>query len=350
MKTPNSALSPGQRSKKNAGTSKQNAGTGILTSDKRFSASATLTSMLSVNTNLDPDQLIAKHAKHFLTKRQEKEFQVASNTAEKLKAFIAAECNFVEKKEYLLKDLEAAVRLKASGFSMDKIMTKYPEISERTLYRAVKRSKNKESLVKRVGRPQAQLSHTCMAAIEEQRAEHESNSTGFVLKSFVNVVKANFPAGKKQICKNTMKRLMKKIIPAPTKSSHNSTAAREKAKKNLLNYISWAVSLTAMTRKFKKQSEERLRKLGKPLDENAPFMCMEMVSNIDSTSCETWGGHTNKEPEIVWTSEEQKIKARQSGQAISKAGPIMQSNNGNNIFISLVLSYLCNVTLLFTPA
>ena len=347
MKTPNSALSPGQTSKKKAGTLKQNAGTGknsnlFSTTDTRFS--------MSVNTNLDPDQLIAKHAKHFLTKRQEKEFQVASNTADKLKAFIAAECNFVEKKEYLLKDLEAAVRLKAAGFSMDDIKQKYPKIPERTLYRAVERSKKNESLVKRVGRPQAQLSHTCMAAIEEQRAEHESNSTGFVLKTFVNVVKANVSAGKKQICKNTMKRLMKQIVPAPTKTSHNSTAARQKAKKNLLNYISWAVGLTAMTRKFEKQSEERQRNLGKPLDEKVPFMCMEMVSNIDSTSCETWGGHTNKEPEIVWTSEEQKKKARESGQAISKAGAVMQTNNGNNIFISLILSYLCNVTLLFTPA
>lgn len=347
MKTPKSSLSPGHTSKKNAGTSKQNAGTGkngklFSTKDTRFS--------MSVNANLDPDQLIAKYAKHFLTKRQEKEFQVASNTAEKLKAVIAAECNFVEKKEYLLKDLEAAVRFKAAGFSMDEIKTKYPDIPERTLYRAVERSKNNESLVKRVGRPQAQLSPTCMAAIEEQRAEHESNSTGFVLKNFVNVVKANFPAGKKHHCKNTMKRLMKKIVPAPTKSSHNSTAARQKAKKNLLNYISWAVGLTAMTRKFKMQSDERQRKLGKFIDEKVPFMCMEMVSNIDSTSCETWGAHTNKEPEIVWTSEEQKIKAREAGQAISKPGAVMQTNNGNNIFISLILSYLCNVTLLFTPA
>ena len=331
MKTPNRALPPGQTSKKKTGAGKN--------------------SNLLMN-NLDADQLIAKHAKDLLTKRQNKELQVKSNNAKKLKATVAAACHYVEKKLVVEKHLIDAVKLKIAGFSVAQIQKKFPDIPERFLYRAVERFKNNEPVVGREGRPQAQLSPSCMAAIEEQRAEHESNGTGFVFKSFLNVVKKNMPSKTKMFAKKTMKRLMQKIVPAPTNSSHNSTAARQKAKKNLCNYMSWAVGLTAMVRKFEEQAEERQRKLGKPFDfsKKLPSFCLEMVSNVDSTSCETAGPHTNKKPETVWTTEEQKDKARKEGQGISKPGAVQSTDDGNNIFISLILSYLCNVTLLFTTA
>lgn len=331
MKTPNRALPPGQTSKKKTGAGKN--------------------SNLLMN-NLDADQLIAKHAKDLLTKRQNKELQVKSNNAKKLKATVAAACHYVEKKLVVEKDLIDAVKLKLAGFSVAQIQKKFPDIPERYLYRAVERFKNNEPVVGREGRPQAQLSPSCMAAIEEQRAEHESNGTGFVYKSFLNVVKKNMPPKTKLFSKKTVTRLMQKIVPAPTNSSHNSTAARQKAKKNLCNYISWAVGLNAMMRKFEKQAEERQRKRGLLIDEKVPgpWVCLEMVSNVDSTSCLTWGGYNNKEPEVVWTTEAFKEKARLMGQAISKPGPVACTDNGNNIFISMVLIYLCNVTLLFTTA
>lgn len=326
MKLPNSALLVGASKKKQTG--KNN----VLLSTN--------------NTNLDPDQLIAKYAKNLLTKRENKELQVKTNSADNLKATVAAECKFVEKKQVIEKDLIAAVKLKKAGFSVVDILEKYPNISRRHLYRAVDRINNNECVVGRDGRPKATLSPKCKTAIEEARAKLQSDGTGFVFKNFEKIVKTtDFPKKKKFFAKKTLKRLMRTVVPAPTNSSHVSTAARQKAKQNICNYISWGASLLAMFDQFKKEAEERLACYpAGTLLEKVPFFALQMVSNIDSTSVETSGLHTiDKAPQTVWTTEEFKAKARASGQAISKPPPVT-SPDGKTIFISQFLSdIICKI-------
>ena len=297
-----------------------------------------------ISPNIDVDGLIKKHGKQLLTNRSKKALQEKCNVAERMKANFAAKCNYADKTQSVeTQNLMAAVKLHENGFNMAFILLKFPNIQKRTLYRVIERKKKNQPLIPPLGRPQADLPPSCKKAVEEERAKLQSNGTGFSFKNFENVVKANNPDKKKKFAKKTLNKLMKQVVPATTKASMTSTLAREKAKKNICNYISWACGLTAMIRKFRNESEKRRRKAGKVVDEKAPFMTLHDVSNIDGTSAETKGSHTNdKNTEPVHTTEEFKVECRTRGQSIHKPPTVL--GDGKH-YMPISISHILNATL-----
>ena len=314
METGSKALTPGFLSKKPKKPDNTRA-----TKTRKTEKYGNKVVLLKIDPIIDVDAMIKKHGKKFLTKRSEKELQVKCNAAEKITASFAAKCKHADKTEAVERLLIAAVKLYENGWPVAKILPQFPSINERTFYRAINRKKKNQPVVARQGRPEAQLPLICMEALEEERAKLQSNATGFVFKNFKSVVKANIPDPKKNFTDKTLSKLMNLIVPAITKASMTSTLARAEAQKNLLNYISWAVGLTAMLRRYKNESVARQRLAGKEVDPDAPFLCLEMMSNIDSTSAETYGSHTvDKTTEKVHTTEVFKDECRARGYSINK--------------------------------